>query len=220
MPPRRANWGRFAEDVIETLEATQDEPVWMMGHSMGATIATIAASQRPELFRGLILIDPVFRSTRNALATRLMPDKRLQQMPMIRKTLNRPNRFVNHEEAFRFHRDKRAFSNFTDEVLWDYILAGTRATEDGEVQLSYAREWEAAVYMSTPWVWRRLMRISLPTLGLRGETSDTLTPQAFRRWRRLQGSAELHECRGGHLLPMEYPDNTAKVVSEYLLERC
>ena len=46
MPPARLNWQRFAEDLIETIEATQVGPVWMMGHSMGATIATLAAARQ------------------------------------------------------------------------------------------------------------------------------------------------------------------------------
>ena len=48
-----------ADDLVETLEATQAGPVWMMGHSMGAAISTIAAARRPQLFHGLILIDPI-----------------------------------------------------------------------------------------------------------------------------------------------------------------
>ncbi|MFT4826599.1 MAG: pimeloyl-ACP methyl ester carboxylesterase [Cryomorphaceae bacterium] len=56
----------------------------------------------------------------------------------------------------------------------------------------------------------------LPTLGLRGETSQTLTPEAFRRWGRLQPNAELHNCPGGHLLPLEQPESTAEFVLDFL----
>lgn len=216
MPPRRLNWQRFAEDVIETLEVTQNGPVWMMGHSMGATVATLAAARNPRLFKGLLLIDPVFMSSRRVAGSLLASDERAKNRPMVRKTLGRPDRFENHDEAFRFHRDKRAFARFSDEVLWDYVQAGTRLAEDGSLQLAYAREWEAAAYMSTPWVWYQLAKIRLPVLGLRGETSDTLTPGAFRRWGRLQRQAVLKECRGGHLLPMEEPEATAAMVIEFM----
>jgi pimeloyl-ACP methyl ester carboxylesterase len=219
MPPQRLNWRRFSRDVIETLEATQCGPVWMMGHSMGSTVATLAAATRPDLFKGLILIDPVFFSTRGVAAINLARPGRMKKAPMVRKTLARPNRFASHEDAFRFHREKHAFSRFSDEVLWDYIYAGTRPAQDGSLQLAYAREWEAAAYMSAPWIWRDIARIRLPVLGLRGETSDTLTPRAFRRWGRLQRQAVLRECPGGHLLPMEEPQSTAQAIIDYLQAR-
>ncbi len=216
MPPVRLNWNRFAEDLIDTLEATRDEPVWMMGHSMGAVISALAAAREPQLFRGLILIDPVFMLRRKVAAQAVMPRSKLDQMPLVRKTLTRPNRFASREEAFKFHRGKRAFSRFTDEVLWDYILAGTKLGEDGELQLAYGREWEAAAYRSAPAVWGMLKKIHLPVLGLRGETSETLSKRAFNRWGKLQPQADLRECTGGHLLPLEYPRETATEVLDFL----
>jgi pimeloyl-ACP methyl ester carboxylesterase len=216
VPPARLNWQRFAEDLIETIEATQAGPVWMMGHSMGATIATLAAARQPELFRGLILIDPVYMLRRRVTATRLTRQQTLDQLPMIRKTLSRPNRFSSQQEAFDFHRPKRVFSRFSDEVLWDYILAGTQLGDDGQFQLAFGREWEAAAYRSAPNVWSAVKKIRLPVLGLRGETSDTLSPKAFARWQRLQPQADLRVCEGGHLLPLELPEGTAGQVLDFL----
>jgi len=214
--PRKLDWDCFAADLVETLEATQSEPVWMMGHSMGAVIAAQAADRRPDLFRGLILIDPVFILRRFIAARAMMSDEKIDAMPMIRKTLGRPDRFQSPEQAFEFHRGKRAFAGFSDEVLWDYINAGTRLNKAGEYELAYAPAWEAAAYRSTPRVWGLLKRVQLPLLGLRGETSDTLSPKAFQRWARVQPQADLRECRGGHLLPFEYPAETASQVIDFL----
>jgi pimeloyl-ACP methyl ester carboxylesterase len=214
--PARLDWWRFADDLLETLEATRQEPVWMMGHSMGAVVAAKAASQRPELFRGLLLIDPVFITPENLAARQHLPDEVLDEIPMIRKTLTRPNRFASREEAFEFHRGKRAFADFSDQVLWDYVMAGTRLNEEGEYQLAYAREWEAAAYRSSPEVWDVLAAISLPVLGLRGESSDTLTPEAFELWRQAQPHADLRVCSGGHLLPLERPEATAAEILDFL----
>ena len=218
-PPVRLNWRRLADDMIETLGATQAGPVWMMGHSMGATLSTFAAVKKPELFKGLLLIDPVYMSTRRVARAQLTPARRQEKWPMIHKTLNRPDRFSDHNAAFDFYRGKRVFSKFSDQVLLDYVHAGTRPTGEGDLQLAYAREWEAAAYRSTPWVWPRVAKLKLPVLGLRGESSDTLNQASFRRWQRLQPQAELHTCPGGHLLPMEHPEGTARYVIDYLLKQ-
>jgi pimeloyl-ACP methyl ester carboxylesterase len=216
LPRKRLNWNYLADDMLATLKATFCEPVWMMGHSMGATIATIAAAKEPELFRGLILIDPVYLPTRHTVGMHFRSRKKLRSLPMINKTLNRPDVFIDHQEAFDFHRAKRPFSAISDEGLWDYIHAGTRPREGGGLELVFGREWEAAVYASPPWVWVRVARLRLPTLGLRGENSDTLSPAALNRWARLQPTAELHTCPGGHLLPMEFPLETAQYVIDFL----
>ncbi len=219
LPPARLNWQRFAEDLIDTLESTQTEPVWMMGHSMGATVATFAAARRPELFRGLILIDPVYMLRRRATAIRLASQRRLDRLPLVSKTLTRPDRFASQQEAFDFHRPKRAFRGFSDQVMWDYIRAATRQGEDGEFRLTFGREWEAAGYRSSPFVWGSVKKIRLPVLGLRGETSDTLSKKAFARWQRLQPQADLRECKGGHLLPLEFPQETAEQVLDFLQQQ-
>jgi pimeloyl-ACP methyl ester carboxylesterase len=216
VPPRRLNWTIFADDLIHTLEAGMDGPVWMMGHSLGGAVSMMAATRRPDLFRGLILIDPVLMPTRRVLAMRLTPRRTRERMPMIRKTLNRPNQFADHQAAFDFHRGKRAFTDMSDEVLWDYVHAGTVAEGGQGLQLAFGREWEAGVYTSVPWLWPLLRRLRLPTLGLRGETSDVLGPGAMRRWALLQPAAELHSCPGGHLLPMEQPAGTAGYVIDFL----
>ncbi len=215
-PPARLNWKRFADDLIETIEHTQTEPVWMMGHSLGATISTFAAVRRPELFRGLILIDPVYMLRRRVAAMRLASQRRLDRLPLVSKTLSRPDHFASQQEAFDFHRAKRTFRGFSDQVMWDYIRAGTRPGSAGEFQLTFSREWEVAAYRSTPYVWGSIKKIRLPVLGLRGATSDTLSKKAFARWRRLQPQADLRECEGGHLLPLEFPRQTADQVLDFL----
>jgi pimeloyl-ACP methyl ester carboxylesterase len=214
--PEMLDWNCFAADLEETLEATQTEPVWMMGHSMGAVVSVQAAARRPELFRGLILIDPVFMTPQTIEARRRMPREAIEEMPLVHKTLNRPNRFDSQQEAFEFHRGKRVFAGFSDAVLWDYIRAGTRRTEQGDFELAYCREWEAAAYRSAPQVWDELAAVKLPVLGLRGEDSNTLSEDAFALWAQTQPFADLRSCRGGHLLPLEYPEATADTVLDFL----
>ncbi|MBN7798108.1 alpha/beta fold hydrolase [Parahaliea mediterranea] len=213
--PLRANWHLFARDLVDTLERRAAGPVWMMGHSLGAVVSLLAALKRPALFQGLVLLDPVFLPSRQALSVRLAPHKTLRRLPMVRKALGRPHRFGDTAEAFEFHRGKRAFAGMSDAVLWDYVRAGTRTAGTG-VELAWSPAWEAAVYTSAPLVWPRLLRMRLPTLGLRGETSDVLSAAALRRWARLQPNAELHTCPGGHLLPLERPGETAALVLDFL----
>ncbi len=215
-PGRRLSWSHFADDLIHTLEAGGNGPVWMMGHSLGGAVAMIAAARAPRLFRGLLLIDPVFVTAQRALGLRLLPRTKVQKMPMVRGALRRPERFRDQQEAFDFHRAKRPYADITDEVLWDYIRAGTVPAPEGGVKLAFPREWEAGIYASVPWIWPSVRRVRLPTLGLCAEKNSVLSEAARRRWAELQPHAELHTCPGGHLLPMEQPESTAGYVIDFL----
>jgi pimeloyl-ACP methyl ester carboxylesterase len=214
-PPARLHWRLFADDLIEGLEARGEVPAWLLGHSLGAVVGLLAAERRPELFRGLLLLDPVFLPTRFVAATALTPRGRLQRLPMIRRALARPEAFADAEAAFAFYRGKRAFQAFDDDALRDYVKASLEPVEE-EQRLRFPAAWEAAIYGSAPWVWPRLRRVELPVLGVRGERSDTLSAPMFRRWGRLQSHAELHTIPGGHLFPMEAPHATAELVLDFL----
>ena len=60
------------------------------------------------------------------------------------------------------------------------------------------------------------MRLKMPTLGLVAKESDVITPGVFRRWQRVQPEADLQLCPGGHLLPLERPEETAERVLGFL----
>lgn len=215
-PPRRLRWQLFADDLLQAVAQDYAEPVWLMGHSMGGTIAALAADRDPARFAGLILLDPVVLPHRLLLATRLAGKRR---NPMVRRALRRPGRFDTLEAAFAFYRPKRAFSKLSDETLWDYVRASKRPREEGDVALRFSAAWEAAIYASVPRVQPALKRLKLPMLVLRGSSSDTLRPAVWRRWPRWQPAASLQEIPGGHLFPLEAPAETAAAVREFLTDR-
>jgi len=215
-PPKRLSWRLFADDMLTALRGRYDRPVWVMGHSMGAVTAALAARREPELFAGLILLDPVFLPERFVLMTRLMPEGRRRQMPMIRRALRRPEHFASLDEAFAFYREKRAFRGMSDEALRDYVEASKAPAPGGGVRLRYTGAWEAAVYASPPRVRGTLRALSMPTLGLRGRDSDTLRPEIFERWAHWQPSATLRQIPGGHLFPLEHPRETAAAVCDHV----
>ncbi|MFN2328429.1 MAG: alpha/beta fold hydrolase [Chromatocurvus sp.] len=215
-PPLRLRWQLFASDLIDALKAHHDAPIWLLGHSLGAVVGLLAAAREPALFRGLVLLDPVFLPTRFVVGVALTPRSRLRQMPMIRRALARPDQFPDAQAAFDFYRGKRAFANFSDDALSDYVGASTAPANDAGIKLVFPPAWEAGIYGSAPWVWPTLKRVSLPVLGLRGSDSQTLSAAAFRRWGRVQPQAELHTVPGGHLFPLEHPRSTAEQILRYL----
>jgi pimeloyl-ACP methyl ester carboxylesterase len=51
-------WETYYQDLTAWL-AAQEAPVWLAGHSIGATTSLMAAARRPDKVLGLILVEPV-----------------------------------------------------------------------------------------------------------------------------------------------------------------
>lgn len=215
-PPQRLSWRIFAQDMLSVLRDRYTRPVWVVGHSMGAVTAAIAARESPERFAGLVLLDPVFLPERLVIITRILSERRRRKMPMVRRALGRPEHFANLDEAFDFYRAKRAFRRFSDEALRHYVEASKSPEPDGRVRLRYSPEWEAAIYTSPPRVRGMLRSLDVPTIGLRGHDSDVLSRELFARWAHWQPTATLLEVPGGHLFPLEHPQETAAVILEQI----
>jgi pimeloyl-ACP methyl ester carboxylesterase len=56
--PTFLSWQVYASDLIDRIERDAPGPVWLVGHSMGAASAILAAARRPELFSGIVALDP------------------------------------------------------------------------------------------------------------------------------------------------------------------
>jgi sigma-B regulation protein RsbQ len=55
---RHGQLAGHAQDLIEVLDAVNVGPALVVGHSVSAMIAGLASIQRPELFRGIVMIGP------------------------------------------------------------------------------------------------------------------------------------------------------------------
>ena len=54
----RANWNDMRDDLVALLRSLEGPPVVLAGHSMGATLALLAAAQAPERVRSLVMLEP------------------------------------------------------------------------------------------------------------------------------------------------------------------
>jgi pimeloyl-ACP methyl ester carboxylesterase len=54
--PVNDNWSNLVDELIHHLEANQ-QPIWGVGHSLGGVLHYHAALLRPELYRGVVMLD-------------------------------------------------------------------------------------------------------------------------------------------------------------------
>ena len=218
-PEEAPTWHPLADDLIHAFDRLGWRGVVGVGHSMGGVTTLWAAVRRPELFRAVVLIDPVILPPGWLWLVRLARLLGLRhRLPLVQGALRRRRTWPSRHVCFELYRRHPFFANWPDESLWAYVRAGTREREDGQVELVYPPEWEAHIFATTPTdVWRAVPRLRLPALVIRGEYSDTFRPQSQARMEHLLPQARFVVIpEAGHLVPMERPEEVAAAIREWV----
>ncbi|MCJ7715551.1 MAG: alpha/beta hydrolase [Anaerolineales bacterium] len=233
-PTELQDWRDFRDDYLKFIDDQEfiggisdsnkaDNQVIGVGHSVGAMTNLMAAIERPNLFKALILFEPVlFPPWQGSMKRVMAPFKLLRKIhPLIRATLKRKVNFPSQEKMFMNYRAKPIFQRLSDDVLRDYVSGLANENQDGTISLRYSPEWEARIYetggLADDYVWKNLPRVTCPVLILRGKKSDTLKPMVVQRLIKDLPNGQYHTEPGtGHLLPLEIPDRAASLVTQYL----
>jgi pimeloyl-ACP methyl ester carboxylesterase len=216
-PETMTDWRMVTDDLIALLDSQNAQNIVGIGHSLGGVATMYAALQRPDLFRALILIEPVFLPEQALSMIRENPSLNPFDLPLVKTAMRRRDQWPDRQAAFDHFRPKAVFRRFSDETLWDYVNYGLKADAAG-VSLVYSREWEARFYSLPPTdVWSCVPRIAQPTLAIRGSETDTIFPQAWQMWQDLQPQAQFVEMQNvGHMLTMEQPKAVAQIVRDFI----
>ena len=184
---------------------------------MGGMLSLMAAKARPDLVRGVVLLDaPVVAGWRafflrvarhSALAERASP---------ARFSVRRRNVWPDAEAAYQHFAAKEIFALWGPGVLRDYMQHGLVPHPDG-VTLRFTREAETAVYRGLPDHIGKMVQSGFPVpVGfIGGINSDECRRAGMAATRRLVG-AHYMQIGGGHLFPMESPGIAAAAVHELI----
>ncbi|HEY1836284.1 MAG: alpha/beta hydrolase [Rhizomicrobium sp.] len=204
-------WRIYRDDLMRLLEILPRRPLVLAGHSMGATASVMAAALRPDLVRGLVLIEPVFMPTLLALAGRASMAMGIvpRGYDLVEKAARRREFFPSIDAAFAAYSGRGIFKLWPDAQLRDYLEGGMLPTDDGQVRLACAPRWEAENFRETPlFVPHLARRIACPVTLLHGDQPGS-TCRASQAAIFLRGKPDTRvvTVRGAsHFLPMEIPD--------------
>jgi pimeloyl-ACP methyl ester carboxylesterase len=212
--PRKGglSWMLLAEDLCQLCEGLNLENPLLVGHSMGATVMTIAEATHGPRASGLVLIEPIF-----------LPQDfyRIQigveDHPLASRSIKRRSSWDDPEQARLYFRGKGLFKNWEAEFLDLYIDHGTIPGSSTELELACSPEKEASLFMGGMGYdpWPMLPQITCPVWIVEGEHStnrpyiDLKTATTTFR----DGKYHLIED-AGHLIPMEKP----RVIIDLILD--
>jgi pimeloyl-ACP methyl ester carboxylesterase len=213
------DWSLFAEDLRAELTSRGLRGTAGVGHSLGAVVSLLAAADDPGLFSSVIAIDPLIMTGSFSLFWRTLKAIGLQsRIPLVRGARRRRQNWPDRQAVRAAYSSKKIFANWDPEVLDDYVETGIVDLQQGGVRLRYPKEWEARIFAAAPHdLWAHLRKVSVPTLFVRGEHSDTFLDAARARVEKeVPGARAAVIADTSHFLPMERPRELAHVIEEFL----
>lgn len=216
--PVTEGWGYLVNQTITGIETTYSgEPIFAAGHSLGGYLSFLAAVQRPELFRAIVLLDaPIIGPFRGTV---LGATKRLGIVDRVTPagaTRDRRSHWHTEEEAKAHFRTRRLFRNFTEECLEDYVRHGLVRNETGELRLRIDPLVETQIYRTIPHgMMRSLGALRVPAGFIGGADSDVVKRV---RLAGMRPKFVLRKVPGGHLFPLERPREAAQAVLQLIEE--
>jgi pimeloyl-ACP methyl ester carboxylesterase len=203
--PVSDGWPNLVAQLIAQLER-YPEPAILVGHSLGGMLSLMAAKQRPDLARCVVMLDSPVVAGWRAWLLRLAKARRWDEnFSPARASQRRRTVWPDAAAAGQHFALKGIFAAWAPGVLADYMEHGLTAHPDG-VQLRFSREVETAIYRSLPHHLGALVRppFPLPIGFIGGDDSVELRQAGLRATRRLVGR-HFAQIKGGHLFPMESP---------------
>ncbi|SIT42694.1 Alpha/beta hydrolase fold protein [Paraburkholderia piptadeniae] len=219
--PVTRDWPHLVEELLDDIERSYENPVWLVGHSLGGYLSLKAALKKPQWVRGVVMLDsPVIAGWQSSMLRMSQwtgLDERLSPAAATRK---RRTRWASREEAWRHFHAKQAFARWDERVLSDYIEFGIpQVSADGTRELAFDRQTEYLIYRTLPHTsGSRLARGTPVPVGFVAGTRSLEVRQAgLHATRRLTGD-HFEWIEGSHLFPMERPLETARAVQRLLRE--
>jgi len=222
--PQHNNWHVFADDLISFIENNIGHKIIGVGHSLGASGTILAANKRPDLFKALVLIEPAMVNLSLYMAVRFLPRSWIKKSKLYQGTMRKADRFDSPEAYLNYIRKFKGYQLFPEETFSAFADHGIKQHKNGEYYLSFPKEWEAHNYTMPPYLMGLLKNLgskghNIPTVAIRGQKNDMFDDGLWHKWKKLQDNALfLHDDQFGHLLPLEGPDETYKLIKHGLYE--
>ncbi len=224
--PVTSNWPHLVQQLADFTSQEVEksgQPAFLVGHSLGGFLSLMCAAQNPVLgglpVRGVLMLDsPILGGWR---ATALSVAKRAQLVGSISPgaiSRRRKHQWLGRDEVLAHFRSKKAFAQWDEQVLRDYIEHGTHDDPAGQRLLSFDRDVETSIYNTLPDNLERLLKanpLKCPVAFIGGRQSTEMKQVGMAMTEKVT-KGRIMMLDGSHLFPMEKPLATAAAIEAAL----
>ena len=207
-------WRLLTQQVIDSIEAqSAGQKVVAVGHSLGALLSFQAARLRPDLIQQVIMLDPPLMLGLKSLAlhvSKKFGHHLIDRMTPAQVSARRRDHWPSREDAAQRLLQRKFFQEWDADCFADYIRFGLQDHATGGVSLSIPKASEVAIFRSMPSLWWLpfIQTASMPVDMLIGRDSPFIK-HIDRQKLRKKLAIEYHLSQGGHMFPLQYPQQTA-----------
>ena len=216
--PVSNNWPHLRDELIHFIDHEVGGPTYLVGHSLGGFVSVLAASRRPDLAHGVVLLDSPIISGWKAKVVQLFKTTGIgERYSPAFVSKKRRHQWPDRNAAYEHFASKAAFARWAPGVLRDYIESGVEPDEavaGGAHRLRFRREVETEIYNSLPHHMPKLLRthpLRCPLAFIGGTESQEVRRVGLDATRRL-AHGRMARIEGSHLFPLEKPLETAAEV--------
>ena len=219
--PLNDNWENQVVELIEFIEQSSTRPVLGIGHSFGAVITYMSACKRPDLFSGVIMLDPPLITGLARYIFRFAKANRLiNTLTPAGITQHRARKWHLEHDLHAYFSKKSLFKDFDPACIQDYIEAVIEKGSDSK-QLNFEVETEANIFRTIPHNLHTYKnQLKTPTVLLTGKHTKVCVPVLRRPFLRANKAIRHVEFdSGGHMFPLEHPKKLALLIDELIRTR-
>lgn len=220
--PVTSNWPHLRDELIDFVERKAKAPVVLVGHSMGGYLGVLAASRRPELACGVVLLDaPILGDVASQVMRFGKATGFVRRFSPGHVSARRRQHWPDADAAYAHFAAKAAFARWAPGVLRDYIDCGIERVGRGKAavhRLAFDRETETAIYNAFPHNISGLLRrhpLRCPLAFVGGTHSLETKRVGMGETERLT-HGRVSWVEGSHLFPLEQPQAAAQEVLGWL----
>lgn len=214
--PVEDNWATLADELIAFLSRTANEPVVGVGHSMGAIVTFLALCKRPDMFKGVLMLDPPL--IWGTLAWTFRIAKLIGKGDNITpagKSKFRRRHWDSREDAVAYFASKKLF-HFEPACFESFCRSAIKDAEGGGVELTFNVDVEVAIFRTTP---HNLKSCRLPpdkpvkvVYGAQSDASMARCIEPFCDYFNL----ERQVIQGQHMYPLQQPELAVQLIKEFI----
>jgi len=203
-PAQGYSMEQYVADAERAITKLGLGPTVIIGHSMGALIAWLLAARRPDLVRGLVLVDMTPATTQPGDGARVTNwlDTWLDTWPV----------------PFASMADVRTYFASLRPGLADYFVEVMTEADDGYrplFQTEHMRQSATAID-EKDW-WSELAQVQCPTLVVRGSESEFRRDELQRMAQAIPGAAYTEVDGAHHTVAHDQPERWRAAVEPFLL---
>ena len=215
----RINLKNHAAAVLRLIEAVippnSQSPVFLAGNSLGALVAEAAAFRKPNLIRGLVLIDgsiPGGPSNPGLIALA----KLLFSRKWYRSYRGAPKDAW--ASLYPYYADLESMPPEDKEFLQERVMARVESPTQERAFFATQRSLIKAFILSSAWFARKIRSYNGKILLIWGEKDRIIPLSSTEKIRKLRPDIRLEVIPGaGHLPHQEKPAETARLMADFAL---